>query len=128
MAMKALSFSYQGGSRPGTRRSVTPYGLMFGRTNYLVAAELGSTEPRNWRLDRIRDLKMLETPAAPPGDFNLQAYADGSFGIFQGDVEDVVLRVLPGRAEDALGWRFHPSQSVEKQPDGSSPRLTRSSA
>jgi predicted DNA-binding transcriptional regulator YafY len=64
-------------------------------------------------------LEVSETPAAPPEDFNLQTYADSSFGIFQGDVEDVVLRVLRGAADDAVGWRFHPTQTVEPQPDGS---------
>jgi predicted DNA-binding transcriptional regulator YafY len=117
-AMKALAFAYHGGSRPGARRTVAPYGLMFGRTNYLVAAELGSAEPRNWRLDRIRDLEVLETPAAPPEAFSLQAYADSSFGIYQGDVEDVVLRVSPEGAEDARAWRFHATQQLEPQADG----------
>jgi len=119
IAMKGLAFVYRGGRRPGARRSVTPYGLMFGRANYLVAAERGSSEPRNWRLDRIGDLEVLETPAAAPEDFSLQAYAASSFGIYRGDVEDVVLRILPGGAEEAVRWRFHPSQSLEPQPDGS---------
>jgi predicted DNA-binding transcriptional regulator YafY len=118
MAMRAVAFDYLGGSRPGARRVVAPYGLMFGRANYLVAAELGADQPRNWRLDRIQGLDLLATPAAPPADFSLEAYADSSFGIYQGDVEDVVLRVSPAGAEDALGWRFHASQRLEPQPDG----------
>jgi predicted DNA-binding transcriptional regulator YafY len=119
MAPAAVRFAYQGGRTPGVVRTVTPYGLMFGRANYLVAAEAGSDEPRNWRLDRIKDLEVLDTPAAPPPGFDLDAYANRSFGIYQDAVEDVVLRVLPHGAEDALVWRFHPTQSVEAQPDGS---------
>ncbi len=118
LAMKALAFVYRGGSRPGARRSVAPYGLMFGRTNYLVGAELGSSEPRNWRLDRIHGLELLDATEIPPGDFSLQAYVDSSFGIYQGDVEDVVLRVLPAGADDARRWRFHPTQVIEPQADG----------
>src|SRR5580692_9546280 len=68
MAMKALGFTYLGGSRPGERREVTPYGLMFGRANYLVAADSGG-EPRNWRLGRIREIEVLERMAAPPPGF-----------------------------------------------------------
>ena len=119
MAMTAVRFAYQGGSTPGASRTVAPYGLMFGRANYLVAAELGGHAPRNWRLDRIKDLELLDQPAPPPQDFDLDAYANRSFGIYQDSVEDVVLRVLPHGAEDALGWRFHPSQQIEPQPDGS---------
>ena len=119
MAMQALQFTYEGGSRPGARREVTPYGLMFGRANYLVAAEREGAAPRNWRLGRMRDVEVLERIAAPPPDFDLQAYANRSFGIFQEAVEEVVLRILPDSAEEALSWRFHPTQAVELQPDGS---------
>jgi predicted DNA-binding transcriptional regulator YafY len=124
MAMKALGFTYLGGSRPGARREVTPYGLMFGRANYLVAAEtvvgeIGGAEPRNWRLGRIRDIEVLDRMAARPPDFDLQGYANRSFGIYQEDVADVALRILPASAEEALSWQFHPSQRVAPQPDGS---------
>ena len=119
MAMKALRFSYAGGRTPGAARTVTPYGLMFGRANYLVAAELGTTSPRTWRLDRLQKLEVLDVTAAAPEDFSLQDYANLSFGIFQSDVENVVLRILPHGAEEALGWRFHPTQTIEQQPDGS---------
>ena len=119
IAMKVVSFTYRGGRTPGHHRKVAPYGLLFSRMNYLVGSELGDTEPRNWRLDRIADLEVLEAYGAPPQGFNLQDYASRSFGIFQGDVEHVVLRVSREGAEDALGWRFHANQTVELQPDGS---------
>src|ERR1700742_3959373 len=56
MALKAVRFRYRGGSRKGAARDVVPYGIMFGRANYLVAADLHvdgrQGEPRNYRLDR----------------------------------------------------------------------------
>ncbi len=119
MAMRAIRFRYSGGSRQGQTRDAAPYGIMFGRANYLVAAELGSDEPRNYRLDRIEDLEVLELTAGPPEGFSLQDYASRSFGIYQGEVQEIVLRALPEAAEDALRWRFHPSQVVEPQADGS---------
>jgi predicted DNA-binding transcriptional regulator YafY len=119
MAVRALRFAYFGGRTPGAVRTVAPFGLMFGRANYLVAAELGQAEPRNWRLDRLRGVEILDMPAGPPEDFDLRDYANRSFGIYQDDTEDVVLRVLPHGAEDALGWRFHPSQTTQVQADGS---------
>ncbi|MDN8904673.1 WYL domain-containing protein, partial [Staphylococcus aureus] len=45
--------------------------------------------------------------------------AGRSFGVFHGDAEDVVLRIKPHGAADALGWRFHSNQQVIEQPDGS---------
>ena len=123
MALKAARFRYRGGSRRGVARDVVPYGIMFGRANYLVAAELAADasqgEPRNYRLDRIEALEVLDRAASAPEDFSLSDYAARSFGIYQGEVEEIVLEVRPEAAEDALGWRFHPTQTLERRPDGS---------
>ena len=116
LSLRALRFRYQGGATPGRVREVTPFGVLFGRSNYLVADE--GQGPRNWRLDRIGDIEVSERPAARPEAFSLQTYADESFGIYQDDTENVVLRVTPQGAEDALGWRFHARQVVEPQGDG----------
>ena len=118
-AMSALRFRYEGGSAPGRVRDVTPFGLLFGRSNYLVAEEAPGSGPRNWRLDRIHDVEVLERPAAPPEGFSLQDYADESFGIYHDAVEDVVLEFTPEAAAGALRWRFHAGQQVEARPDGS---------
>ena len=116
LSLKALRFRYQGGATPGRVRDVTPFGVLFGRSNYLVADE--GQGPRNWRLDRISDIAVSDRAASRPDGFSLQAYADESFGIYQDDTEDVVLRVTPAGASDALRWRFHANQIVEPQADG----------
>src|SRR3954454_7765435 len=54
LSMRSLRFRYDGGSQPGRVREVTPYGMLFGRSNYLVADE--GQGPRNWRLDRIAEI------------------------------------------------------------------------
>jgi predicted DNA-binding transcriptional regulator YafY len=122
-ALKSLStlrFRYEGGSNPGRIREVTPYGILFGRSNYLVAEETGlRTGPRNWRLDRIFEPEVTGRYSPRPEGFSLQAYADESFGIYQDDTEDVVLRITPEGREDALRWRFHARQKLEPQDDGS---------
>ncbi len=116
-AGRGLSFRYQGGSSPGRLREVAPYGLLFARSNYLVAAE-GEGRPRNWRLDRLAEVAISARVAARPAGFSLQAYADQSFGIYQDDVEDVALRIAPAAADSARRWRFHVAQTVEPQADG----------
>ena len=117
-SLSTLRFRYEGGSTPGRVREVTPFGILFGRSNYLVAAEDEAVGPRNWRLDRIHDIKVTGDWGPRPEDFSLQAYADESFGIYQDDTEDVVLAVTPEGREDALRWRFHANQRVEELPDG----------
>lgn len=118
-SMSRLRFRYEGGSTPGRVREVAPFGLLFGRANYLVAQEDAESGPRNWRLDRVHDVEVLAAPAAIPAGFSLQDYADESFGIYHDAVEDVVLAVTPEGAEDALRWRFHANQAVEALADGS---------
>ena len=68
LAMRALAFTYHGGKRPGATRKVTPYGIIFGRMNYLVGPELGTTRIKDWRLDRIADVHILPDVASPPAD------------------------------------------------------------
>ena len=104
MSLHRLRFKYDGGSTPGRERVVTPFGLMFGRANYL---------------DRLRDIEVTDIPGARPPGFTLQAFQERSFGIYQDEVEDIRLRILPHGAEEAMGWRFHPTQVLTPQPDGS---------
>lgn len=115
---RALRFRYNGGSKPGSTREVTPYGLLFGRANYLVALQGEEERPRNWRLDLVERPELLPRYASPPPGFSLQAYADQSFGIYQDAAEDVALRFRPEAAAGALRWRFHPAQTVEAESDG----------
>lgn len=117
-SLRRLRFRYAGGSSPGRQREVTPFGLMFGRSNYLVGAEGDSVEPRTWRLDRVREIEVSEAAGARPPEFSLREFMNRSFGIYQDEVEQVELRVLPHGAEEALGWRFHPTQALEPQADG----------
>jgi predicted DNA-binding transcriptional regulator YafY len=119
MTMHAVRFRYLGGSKPGAWRTVCPYGILFERMNYLIAAETGTQAPRSWRLDRIRDVELTDIPASPPRDFDLEEFASQSFGIYQDAPEEVVLKVRPEAAEEALNWRFHVSQTLERQGDGS---------
>jgi predicted DNA-binding transcriptional regulator YafY len=113
LSMKTLRFIYHGGSRPGDTRDVAPFGIIFGRTNYLIGADAGATKPKHWRLDRIENPQCLDVTAAPPADFDLAAFANTPFAYFEGPQEDVVLHVLPHGMEDFKNYRFHPSQSVE---------------
>ena len=119
LAQQPLAFTY---SRPGAeprRRSVAPCGVMFGRANYLVAADRESGRIQTFRLDRMSSVAAQEGHAPAPADFDLAAYASQSFGIYQDEIEDVVIRISPEGAAEAKGWRWHPTQTFEDQADGS---------
>lgn len=118
LAGQPLGFIY---SRPGAearRRVMTPCGLMFGRANYLVAAEREGGAIKTFRLDRMSAVKAEPGSAVPPADFDLQVFAGQSFGIYQDAIEDVVLKITPEGAVEARGWRWHPTQTVEDAADG----------
>ena len=118
LAQSPLGFTY---SRPGAearRRSVAPCGVMFGRANYLVAADRESGRVQTFRLDRMSAVEAQGGFAPPPPEFDLSVFASQSFGIYQDEIEDVVLRVSPEGAGEARGWRWHPTQTLEDQADG----------
>lgn len=118
LGMKMLRFTYHGGSRPGASRDVIPFGIIFGRMNYLIGADAGATKPKNWRLDRIENIECLDTAAAPPADFDLVKFANTAFAYFEGQQEDIVLHVLPSGMDDFKNYRFHSSQTIEDHPEG----------
>ena len=118
LAQQPLGFTY---SRPGAeprRRSVAPCGVMFGRANYLVAADRETARIQTFRLDRMSHVAAQDGHAPAPADFDLSAFASQSFGIYQDEIEDVVIRISPEGAAEARGWRWHPTQTLEDQPDG----------
>ena len=108
------------GADPGepATRILCPYGILYGGRGWLVAHVDGLPEMRLWRLDRILRTELIDRGFARREDFDLKAYAERSFGVFQEEALDVVLRFEPEAAEDAAGWVFHPSQSTEREADG----------
>src|SRR5208337_3131133 len=104
---------------PPRWRKVVPYGLLFGPRTYLVARTKTQAEPVLFRLDPMHGLEILDEPGAPPPGFDLKAFAELSFGVFQEPPEEVALRFAPEAAPDPRSFLFHPTQRLEDEPDGS---------
>lgn len=120
MAMEVVSIQY----RPSwadepLQRLVCPYGILYGGRGWLVGHAEGLAEMRLWRLDRVASAELTGKSFPRNEKFDLASYAAQSFGVFQEEPMEVVLRVSTEAAEDALAWLFHPSQTVERQDDGS---------
>jgi predicted DNA-binding transcriptional regulator YafY len=101
-----------------TTRILCPYGILYGGRGWLVAHVDGLPDMRLWRLDRIVSADLVDRRFKRREDFDMAAYAAQSFGVFQEEPIDVVLRFELEAADDAAGWVFHPSQSMEREPDG----------
>jgi predicted DNA-binding transcriptional regulator YafY len=61
---------------------------------------------------------MLDEIGGAPEGFDLQAYSQRSFGVFQSEIEDVTLRVLPAHVDEVSRWMFHSLQTSAIQSDG----------
>jgi predicted DNA-binding transcriptional regulator YafY len=120
LGMQLVVIRYAGPNteEPATR-ILSPYGLLYGGRGWLVAHVDGLPEMRLWRLDRIVWTDLLDRGFQRREDFSLSAYAAQSFGVFQEEPIEVVLRFTPDAAEDATRWLFHPSQSIVREVDGS---------
>jgi predicted DNA-binding transcriptional regulator YafY len=110
-------------ARPGCEPAlhlICPYGTLYGGDGraWLVGHVEGLPHMRLWRLDRIASLDLLDRCFARREDFDLRAYAAQSFGVFQEEPVDVVLRIAPDAAEEAASWLFHPTQTMTREADG----------
>ncbi len=130
----AISTALKGGSQLRIRyrgwhddefrdRMVSPHGLLLGARRYLVAVDMDKVDHgiRHYRVDGIEDATVLPAMAVRAPDFDLNAHAMTGFGSYQdeGGVRDVVWRFAPRAVRWAEGFSFHPTQSMEHEPDGS---------
>lgn len=120
LGMQLVVVRYAGPNteEPATR-ILCPYGILYGGRGWLVAHVDGRPEMRLWRLDRTVSADLLDRGFQRRENFSLSDYAAQSFGVFQEEPMEVVLRFTPEAAEDAARWLFHPSQSMTRDADGS---------
>ena len=97
---------------------VHPYGMLYGSRPLLVAAAESWGEPKLYRLDRIGTLDLGNTPFVRRADFRLEDFAARAFGTWQEEPFDVVLRFDAATADEAAQWRFHPTQTAERDAEG----------
>jgi len=118
MQLIVVRYTAGGANEPATR-ILCPYGILYGGRGWLVAHVENLPDMRLWRLDRIASVDLLDRSFTRSEHFSLSEYAAQSFGVFQEEAQDVVLRFTPDAAEDASSWMFHPTQTLEHENDGS---------
>lgn len=97
-----------------------PYGLLYGSRPLLVAVRPDREgPPRQYRLDRMGKVALGNSSFVRPENFDLEKFSARAFGAWQEDPFDVVLRFAPAVAEEAARWRFHISQRLTPEADGS---------
>lgn len=116
---RVVDFAYRSPGKGEARRSVRPYGIVHGAHSYLVGPTARGGDPRLWRLDRLGDPVLTDEGFEADPDFDLRRYAERSFGIYQQEPFEVVLRFAPEAAAEAAAWRFHPTQTLTRNDDRS---------
>jgi predicted DNA-binding transcriptional regulator YafY len=117
---RKLVFVYENARGERAQRIAVPYGVLLAEIAYMVGPSDGKENPALWRLDRMHEPVLSEESCQVPDGFNLQNYADRSFGAYQGE-EDVAvtLHVAPEFASEAEFHLFHNSQTITWDEDGS---------
>ncbi len=124
-ACRYLHIRYQShlDAEPQLRR-VAPYGLLSGYRRYLVALDPNSRRQgaiKTYRVDAISEAHVSEDYFERPADFDLQAFANRGFALYQNESEygEVEWRFAPEAADHVRGTLFHPEQRMEECADGS---------
>ena len=119
-ASRKVEFDYQARSTGRlSRQLVEPYGVLYGNRAYLVGRTDWSDEPRLWSLANISEARVSDQTFVRDPDFDLQGFAERSFGTFQEEPVDVVIRFDAYSASDVRTFLFHPSQKLTENEDGS---------
>ncbi|MDE0050464.1 MAG: WYL domain-containing protein [Rhodospirillales bacterium] len=102
-----------------SRQRIEPYGLLYGNRAFLVGRTgWKNQDMRLWRLVNMSEAQVTGESFTRDPDFDLEAYARRSFGTFQEEPVDVVLRFTADAERDAAAFLFHPSQTMEENADG----------
>ena len=117
---RKIEFTYLSrGTGRRNRQRVRPYGVLYGNRAFLVGRTDRGNQPRLWRLGNINEARITDEAFERDSAFDLRQYAERSFGTFQESPVDVALSFDADAASDAKAFRFHPSQTIAENSDGS---------
>jgi proteasome accessory factor B len=104
-----------------TTYTLHPYGFIYHRgALYLVANAPHHNQVRHYRIDRLQCADLTERRFQHPPDFDLKAHLRSAFGVFRGHgrPQSIRIRFLPPVVRYVQEARWHPSQQLNPQPDG----------
>lgn len=121
-ACRIVEIMYRGkGKKEAETKRVAPYGFLYGHRHYLVGGgtEKGRETSRyHFILSQIEGVTVTKHGFRRDPSFDLQSYAEESFGIWKEKPVDIVWKFTPRAAEAARDFVFHPSQKISEGKDG----------
>lgn len=98
-----------------------PYHLMYNHRAWYVIGKSGMHgEVRTFKFNRIKSLKVLSKGFVDSEDFNLDEYLGRAWSMIpEGKIYNIKLRFLPKVASNVTEVRWHDTQQVTRNADGS---------
>jgi predicted DNA-binding transcriptional regulator YafY len=113
---------YTAGRNDETERIVDPYYLDIyrGSNPYLVAFCHNRQAFREFRLDRIREYRILDQRFEPDPSFDWKKYSKNAFQVEKGDCLHQITILFSAKSAPFIREReWHFSQNIDEHPDGS---------
>ena len=113
LAFRKIKFNY-------LEKEVTlnPYGIVISGKYYLVGFNENRKALRTYKIDKIKDLEVLDEYFDKDESFSLKDWCNNSFGIYQEAPLNIVLEFNKEVKEDVLNYHFHPTQKVKELKNG----------
>ena len=106
-----------------SERVIEPYAIepaAAGHSLYAIAYCLRTHSLRTFKIERIESIELTSEPYDIPASFDASEFFSNSMGIIvEGETKTIKLRFAPYLARVAEETIWHPSQTTEKQKDGS---------
>ena len=117
LAFKKIQFDYP---IKGEIKTITlnPYGLVIADKYYLVGYNEYVGDLRQYRVDKISELAILDEYFEKDEKFSLTEYCKNSFSIYQEDPITITLEFDKSVAEAVLNYHFHPTQKMKQLENG----------
>ena len=117
LAFKKVQFNYP--IKDETRTiTLNPYGLIIADKYYLVGFNEYVNSLRQYRVDKITNLAILDEYFEKDEKFSLAEFCNNSFSVYQEEPLNITLEFDKSVADDVLNYHFHPTQKMKTLESG----------
>lgn len=117
LAFKKVQFNYPIKDETKTI-TLNPYGLIIADKYYLVGFNEYVNSLRQYRVDKITNLAILDEYFEKDENFSLPEFCNNSFSVYQEEPLNITLEFDKSVADDVLNYNFHPTQKMKTLESG----------
>lgn len=117
LAFKKIQFDYPIKNETKTI-TLNPYGLIIADKYYLVGFNEYVNSLRQYRVDKITSLAILDEYFEKDEKFSLSEFCNNSFSVYQEEPLNITLEFDKSVADDVLNYYFHPTQEMKTLESG----------